>query len=243
MRCACLSRLSSFVTTRLFRFSSSATAMIPAAAHAAAVPVSDDRARMRAACAAAGGPGTKEGWAILWREGMTIWDLKGPTPVLYDELTRAVCEGRVQLEQPVLVPGCGSGYDVKGLAEAGFRRVVGMDIAEEAIAAARGVLGSGAAATLLCGDFFTDSRVAPGGFKLVFDYTFFCALPPSLRAAWGQRTAELLAPGGLLLSAWRGTHVRMQSSALAMSLSLTLFLSLFLPALSLGPSPRLSPGE
>jgi hypothetical protein len=31
-------------------------------------------------------------------------------------------------------------------------------------------------------------------FDFIFDYTFFCALPPELREAWGKRTAELLTP-------------------------------------------------
>lgn len=166
-------------------------------------PVTEERAAMRAACAAAGGPGTKEGWAALWQKGMTMWDLKGPTPVLYSELTAEVAAGRLQLHLPALVPGCGSGYDVKGLYDAGVRGVVGCDIAEEAIARAQGVLGEAASPSrLLCGDFFTDTRLVPGTFHFIFDYTFFCALPPALRAAWGKRTAELLAPGGRLLSAW-----------------------------------------
>lgn len=29
-------------------------------------------------------------------------------------------------------------------------------------------------------------------FDFIFDYTFFCALPPSLRTLWGKRTGELL---------------------------------------------------
>ena len=48
---------------------------------------------------------------------------------------------------------------------------------------------------LLCADFFAFD--AEGGFDFIFDYTFFCALPPSMRGAWGKRTAELLKPGGL----------------------------------------------
>lgn len=31
-------------------------------------------------------------------------------------------------------------------------------------------------------------------FDFLYDYTFFCALPPKLRPAWGRRTAELLHP-------------------------------------------------
>jgi hypothetical protein len=38
-------------------------------------------------------------------------------------------------------------------------------------------------------------------FDFIFDYTFFCALPPSMRAAWGERVAALLTPGtGRLLT-------------------------------------------
>jgi SAM-dependent methyltransferase len=168
----------------------------------ASVPqaVSDERARMRAACAAAGGPGTKEGWAVLWRENMTMWDLKGPTKVLSHEFTAAVCDGRVQLQGSALVPGCGTGYDVKMLASAGMKRVVGLDITEEALVAARAEVGSAHNAELICGDFFTDTRLAASSFSFIFDYTFFCAINHSARAAWGRRTAELLAPNGRLLT-------------------------------------------
>jgi hypothetical protein len=137
---------------------------------------------------------------VLWRENMTIWDLKGPTKALFHELTAAVCAGRVQLQGSALVPGCGSGYDVKALAAAGMKRVVGLDIAEEALVAARAEVGSTPNAELICGDFFTEARLAAGSFSFIFDYTFLCAIPPSARAAWGRRTAELLAPTGRLLT-------------------------------------------
>ncbi len=160
-----------------------------------------ERTKMRATCAAAGGPGTKEGWAILWREGLTLWDLSGPTPVLFDEVTRAVCSGKLSLAARTLVPGCGSAYDVKGLAAAGLRHVVGCDIAEEAVERAHTVLGKDApGAQVLLADFFKDARLAPAGYDFIFDYTFFCAIPPAMRAEWGRRTAELLAPGGQLLT-------------------------------------------
>ena len=45
------------------------------------------------------------------------------------------------------------------------------------------------------GDFFKfDAR---GGFDFIFDYTFFCALPMTMRPEWGARTAKLLKPGRL----------------------------------------------
>lgn len=39
-----------------------------------------------------------------------------------------------------------------------------------------------------------------GQFDFIFDYTFFCAIPPSLRPAWGRQMGALLKPGGKLLT-------------------------------------------
>jgi SAM-dependent methyltransferase len=129
-----------------------------------------------------------------------LWDLGKPTPVLADEVSRALAAGRVSVASAVLIPGCGASYDVRALADMGFLRVVGVDIVEEAVARARAVVGGAPGAELLRADFFSDERLAVGSFAFIFDYTFFCALPPTLRAAWGARTAALLAPGGRLLT-------------------------------------------
>ena len=115
-----------------------------------------------------------------------------------EEVERRVREGSLA-PSAALVPGCGAAYDVKALAQCGFQRVVGADIAEEAVLVARSVVGDTRGASLLCGDFFT-SAALESGYSFIFDYTFFCAIPPSLRAAWGRRMAELLQPGGLLLT-------------------------------------------
>jgi len=56
--------------------------------------------------------------------------------------------------------------------------------------------------TFKIADFFTFS-VPEGGFDLVYDYTFMCALPPALRADWGARLRQLVKPGGYLIAlAW-----------------------------------------
>jgi hypothetical protein len=47
------------------------------------------------------------------------------------------------------------------------------------------------------GDEETRATICPPEnqtFDFIFDYTFFCALPPELREAWGKRIAELLTP-------------------------------------------------
>ena len=165
-------------------------------------PKADARDHMREVIASAGGAGSRAGWAELWRKDLTLWDLGKPTPLLGDEVTKALATGRLSVSavRAVLVPGCGAAYDVRALSEVGFLRVVGADIAEDAIARARAVVGDARGAELLVADFFKDERLAPGSFDFIFDYTFFCALPPALRAAWGARTAALLSPGGKLLT-------------------------------------------
>lgn len=47
-------------------------------------------------------------------------------------------------------------------------------------------------------DFFEGSLPSPL-YSLAYDYTFFCALPPSMREAWAKRYSELLNPSALLL--------------------------------------------
>ncbi|KAL2843194.1 S-adenosyl-L-methionine-dependent methyltransferase [Aspergillus pseudodeflectus] len=53
----------------------------------------------------------------------------------------------------------------------------------------------------LQGDFFDSSWSDALGFQfdVVYDYTFLCALHPSLRGRWAERMKGLLRPGGLLV--------------------------------------------
>ena len=43
----------------------------------------------------------------------------------------------------------------------------------------------------MCGDFFEFSPTE-GRFDVVFDYTFLCAMPPSLREKWAQKMSKLV---------------------------------------------------
>jgi len=182
------------------------------------------------------------GWDELWKEGVTPWDLDMPTPALKAELDAMECPtNQKEKTYRILVPGCGSGFDLvtlaehqkelqnKGLAQACV--VVGLDISSTSLKRAEEVLTSslpdysteGPHVILACGDFFShlgswkveyssqnhhavelsavDSSFQEGSFDLIYDYVFFCALPPALRSQWGEAMATLLKPGtGKLLT-------------------------------------------
>ena len=58
----------------------------------------------------------------------------------------------------------------------------------------------------LCGSFFDYNF--PVKFDVIFDYTFFCAIEPTLRPQWGSRMAEIMNQGGRLITLMfpLGTH-------------------------------------
>ena len=96
--------------------------------------------------------------------------------------------------QRILVPGCGSAWDVRFLADSGWD-VLGIDFSHEALNAARAILGP-AAARVRHADFF--APIAGEPFEVVYERAFLCALPRRLWGDWAKRMAEVVAPGGLV---------------------------------------------
>ncbi|KAI4164153.1 MAG: hypothetical protein LQ342_002117 [Letrouitia transgressa] len=166
-------------------------------------------------------------WSKLWDAGDFLpWDRGLPNPALVDTLTQrqhlvGTCfvdedTGRKQRKQ-ALVPGCGRGYDVLLLASLGYN-AYGLEISDAAInkcleeqkanahkypvhEQAEG----GGTAEFVKGDFFSDKWLEilqeKKTFDLIYDYTFLCALPPSMRPAWAHRMSQLLSakPSGQLI--------------------------------------------
>jgi len=93
----------------------------------------------------------------------------------------------------VLVPGCGSGYEVRYFAERGDE-VLGIDFADAALERARRTLGK-FADRLRKADFFALDEPP---FDLVYERTFLCALPRRMWPQWGGRIPQLVRPGGSL---------------------------------------------
>jgi SAM-dependent methyltransferase len=126
-------------------------------------------------------------WDTRFRGGITPWDAAGVPPQLASWLP-----GKPPLS--VLVPGCGSGYEVR-LFSAHGHDVLAIDFSAAAVEAARKELGDPLARLVAQQDFFL-FEAQP--FDMVYERAFLCALPRRMWPQWGRRVAELVRPGGQL---------------------------------------------
>ena len=133
-------------------------------------------------------PAGPEFWDLRYGARFAPWDA-GKVPARLREFVAASPAPR-----RVLVPGCGSAWDVRFLAESGWE-VLGIDFSHEAIAAARAILGP-CADRVRQADFF--APIAGEPFDVVYERAFLCALPRRLWGDWAKRVAEAVVPGGLL---------------------------------------------
>lgn len=133
-------------------------------------------------------PAKPEFWEKRFREGVTPWDA-GRVPAALSEFLKTESRG-----QRVLIPGCGSSYEARALAETGFD-VLAIDYAAAAVERAQQTLGP-LAHLVRFADFFEFD--ANGPFDLIYERAFLCALPRRLWPAYAQRVADLLRPGGQL---------------------------------------------
>lgn len=127
-------------------------------------------------------------WNTRYEAQRTPWDFGGVPPALARYLTAHPGHGA-----RVLIPGCGSGHEIRAFAEAGYA-VTAIDFSPPAVARARDNVGPQLADAVIEGDFFThDFAAAP--FDLVYERTFLCALPLEMWPKIVTRTAALLKPG------------------------------------------------
>ncbi|AAW41015.1 hypothetical protein CNBA5080 [Cryptococcus deneoformans B-3501A] len=137
--------------------------------------------------------GDDNAWEERWAQGRTAFDQSAAHPVFVKFLKSDIArELGVPKSGKALVPGCGRGYDVHLLASTGLD-AIGLDLAPTGVEAARRWIGSqpstSGKADILVQDFFTYDPLEK--FDLIYDYTFLCALPPSLRQEWARQTTHL----------------------------------------------------
>jgi SAM-dependent methyltransferase len=126
-------------------------------------------------------------WDERFAQGFMPWD-RGGVP---EQLRAFVAASR---PLATLIPGCGTGYELAYLREAGWDATA-IDFAPVAVANAKAAAGQWAG-DIVEADFFACTPATPLG--LIYERAFLCAMP---RAMWPQvaaRWAALLAPGTLL---------------------------------------------
>jgi len=131
-------------------------------------------------------PADPQLWDLRYQASFAPWDA-GRVPAQLAQFAKEP-HGRV------LVPGCGSAWDVRCFVESGWD-VLGIDFSEEALGAARSVLGPHGDRVRRA-DFFAPIPESP--FDVVYERAFLCALPRRLWSAWATRVSELVRPYGHL---------------------------------------------
>lgn len=141
--------------------------------------------------------GEKEGWKQMHKEGLTPWAKQEAALGLQDIIQ--------SISLPIGkygVPGCGEGLDVEFLASKSPKSTVfGFDLSPIPLEIATKRPDKQKNAAYICLDFFKDHKeLQVNSFDLIFDYTFLCALQPTMRTKWAERMNELLRQGGVLIT-------------------------------------------
>ena len=134
---------------------------------------------------------TREFWQKRFQADDTPWDRGAVNPQLGVWLASSAL-------QPcrILVPGCGSGYEVAALAAAGFE-VTALDYAPEALGRTRTQLdAAGLKATLVEADAL--AWQPERAFEAIYEQTCLCALYPDQWRDYADQLHRWLAPDGTL---------------------------------------------
>lgn len=128
-------------------------------------------------------------WTGRYQAGHTGWDIGSPSTPL-----AAYIDHLEDRSLRILVPGAGYGYEVAYLAEQGFENVTVVDLSPAPYEHGNYDLPRKMGYELIVDNFFD----IEGGYDLILEQTFFCALPPALRSQYVDQMAKLLAPAGKL---------------------------------------------
>ena len=134
-------------------------------------------------------PAEPQFWDLRYGARFAPWDAGRVPAQLRDFVARSPAPRRA------LVPGCGSAWDVRFLAESGWD-VLGIDFSDAALATAAPILGPWGA-RVRHADFF--APIAGEPFEVVYERAFLCALPRRMWTDWSKRVADLAEPGGVLV--------------------------------------------
>ena len=144
-------------------------------------------------------------WSHRYETDDIPWDLGAETAVFRalradGEVPVPAFDAASKRPSRVWVPGCGSGYDVLGIARDGYHSV-GVDFSSTAIDRLQALAAQkGLEIEPIVADIFDlAGRFRAGWFDLAVDYTCYCAIPPERRVEYAQLLADSLRPGGFAI--------------------------------------------
>ena len=133
-------------------------------------------------------------WETRYQTGDMPWEKGEASPGLVDFLGAHPELPRGKM----LVPGCGTGHDVRAASKAGFE-VTGVDLAPSAVRlAGERTLAAGLKAEFRPGNFLEDAPFAQ--FDWLFEHTLFCAIDPTRRGDYANAVLRWLKPNGQFLA-------------------------------------------
>lgn len=133
-------------------------------------------------------------WEACYRKGDTPWDRGAAAPPLMELIE--MCGSAIWRGGPVLVPGCGTGHDVRALAQSGVP-AHGLDISATALDKAR-AFPPMAGVSYEPGDFLDPAWRVGKSFPAIWEHTCFCAIDPRRRRDYAESAAAVLPAGGHL---------------------------------------------
>lgn len=128
-------------------------------------------------------------WDNQYQANRTGWDLGAVSPPIknyIDSIQNKNCS--------ILIPGCGNTYEAEYLLDKGFTNISVIDIAPTLVEKLKNKFANNRNIQIILGDFFEHQ----GQYDLIFEQTFFCALPPTLRQKYVWKMHQILAENGTL---------------------------------------------
>lgn len=135
-------------------------------------------------------------WENQYLTEETPWDKGAPAPPLLEWIEK----NPNTLGGSILVPGCGSGHDVRSLAsKTDSEHIVGLDISPTAVKQAMSIEPVGGESYLVA-DLFNLPQEQREAYDWVWEHTCFCAIDPELRDQYVEAVHGALKPDGHLLA-------------------------------------------
>ena len=132
----------------------------------------------------------QEYWDAKYKNNATGWDLGKVSPPI-----KAYIDSLEDKNQCILIPGCGNSYEAEYLLKLGFTNVTLIDIAPTLVKNLQLKFKNNPTIKIILGDFFEHQ----GKYDSIFEQTFFCALPPTMRENYVSKMHQLLSNNGKLV--------------------------------------------